>query len=400
MKVFSTKAWKLLTSSFLAVSMLAGCGGGGDTAKPAETGPAGSKQESSSGQAGGEQVAKIGVVSFLTGGGSAYGEAITNGLKMAQEELNEANKGKLKVELVIEDSAGKKDQSISAVNKLINNDNVVGIIGPTLSGEMFAAGPVANQNGVPIMGTSTTAEGVTALGEYVFRNALPESLAIPAAIKTAVEKHNVKKVALMYASNNDFAVSGYKTMEKTAKEMGLEIVDTQTFADGDSDYSAQLTAIQAKKPDAIFVSSLYKEAGLVLSKAREMGIKVPFVGGNGFNSPQLVKQAGAAADNSYVGTPWYPAGSEKIDAFVKKYTEKYGKGPDQFAAQAYDALYIMTNSLLNAGVADDREALKEALMGLKNFEGVTGKFEFDENRDPKMDVKVLHIEGGEFKLVQ
>lgn len=394
MSIFSKKSMSIFASSILAISMLAGCGGG-QSSQPSESQPAASE-----GQTAGELTAKIGVVSFLTGSGSAYGEAITNGLKMAQEEINEANKGKLKVELVIEDSAGKKDQSISAVNKLINNDNVVGIIGPTLSGEMFAAGPVANQNGVPIMGTSTTAEGITDLGEYVFRNALPESIAIPEAIKTAVEKHSVKKVALMYSSNNDFAVSGYKTMDQAAKDMGLEIVDTQTFADGDTDYSAQLTAIAAKKPDAILVSALYKEAGLVLAKAREMGIDVPFVGGNGFNSPQLVKQAGAAADKSYVATPWYPAGSEKVDAFVKKYTEKYGKGPDQFAAQAYDALYIMSAALLNAGVADDRDALKDALVGLEDFEGVTGKFQFNENRDPVMEVKVLHIEGGEFKLVQ
>ncbi|RXT08907.1 ABC transporter substrate-binding protein [Ammoniphilus sp. CFH 90114] len=396
MRLFKKKAFSIFASSVLAVSMLAGCGGGGQSTAPATNGE--TKQDA--GQAQGELLAKIGVVSFLTGSGSAYGEAITNGLKMAQEELNEVNAGKLKVELVIEDSAGKKDQAISAVNKLINNDNVVGIIGPTLSGEMFAAGPVANQNGVPIMGTSTTAEGITDIGEYVFRNALPESIAIPEAIKTAVEKHGVKKVALMYASNNDFAVSGYKTMEQAVKDMGLEVVDTQTFADGDTDYSAQLTAVASKKPDAVLVSALYKEAGLVLAKAREMGLDVPFVGGNGFNSPQLVKQAGAAADHSYVATPWYPSGSEKVDAFVKKYTEKYGKGPDQFAAQAYDALYIMANSVLNAGVADDRDALKDALMELKDFEGVTGKFAFNENRDPVMEVKVLHIEGGEFVLVQ
>jgi branched-chain amino acid transport system substrate-binding protein len=393
MNLFSKKWTSLLASSVLAFGVLAGCGGGG-------TQSTSSGGSADGGKAKGEQVAKIGVVSFLTGSGSAYGEAITNGLKMAQEELNESNKGKLKVELVIEDSAGKKDQAISSVNKLINTDNVVGIIGPTLSGEMFAAAPIANQNGVPIMGTSTTAEGITDIGEYVFRNALPESIAIPQAIKKAVEKEGIKKVALMYSSNNDFAVSGYKTMEKTAKELGLEIVDTKTFADGDTDYSAQLTAIAAKKPDAILVSSLYKEGGLILAKAREMGIKVPFVGGNGFNSPQLIKQAGPAADNAYVGSPWYPGGSEKADQFVKKYEEKYGKKPDQFAAQAYDALYIMTNALLNAGVADDRDALKDALMGLRDFEGVTGKFKFDEKRNPVMDVKVLHIEKGEFTLVK
>ncbi len=386
-KLFSKKWVNVLATTTLVFGTLVGCGG---AAEPTGTQPDAQK----------EMVAKIGVVSFLTGGGSAYGEFITNGLKLAQEELNEANKGKLKVELIIEDSAGKKEQAISTVSKLINNDNVVGIIGPTLSGEMFAAGPIANQNGVPILGTSTTAEGITDLGEYVFRNALPESLAIPAAIKKAVEDNGIKKVAIMYSSNNDFAVSGYKTMEQSVKELGLEVVETQTFADGDTDYSAQLTSIQSKKPDAILVSALYKEAGLVLSKAREMGLNVPFIGGNGFNSPQLIKQAGAAADNSYVGSPWYPGGSEKADAFIKKFTEKYGKEPDQFAAQAYDALYIMTNALLDAGVADDRDKLKDALNKLKDFEGVTGKFKFDDKRNPIMDVKILHIEGGEFKLLK
>ncbi|HJV46024.1 MAG TPA: ABC transporter substrate-binding protein [Bacillota bacterium] len=394
MKLFTKKALNVLAVSALSIGMLAGCGGGG--ADKAANKPADSKD----GQAGGEKVAKIGVISYLTGGGSAYGEAITNGLKLAQDELNEKNKGKLKLDLAIEDSAGKKDQAIAAANKLINNDKVVGIIGPTLSGEMFAVGPIANQNGVPIMGTSTTAEGITDIGEYVFRNALPESLAIPAAVKTAVQKNNVKKVALMYASNDDFAVSGYKTMEKTVKEMGLEVLDTQTFADGDSDFSAQLTSVAAKKPDAILVSSLYKEGGLILSKAREMGIKAPFIGGNGFNSPQLIKQAGAAADDSYVGTPWYPGGTEKADTFVKKYTEKFGKSPDQFAAQAYDALYIYSQALLAAGKTDDRDAFKDALAKLSDFEGVTGKFKFDQKHDPVMDVKVLHIEGGQFKLVK
>jgi branched-chain amino acid transport system substrate-binding protein len=396
MRVFSKKWVTMLAASAMALSVLAGCGSS-ETAKPADSQKASS---SDGGQAGKEQVAKIGVISFLSGGGSAYGEAITNGLKLAQGELNEKNKGKLKVDLVIEDSAGKKDQAISAANKLINNDKVVGIIGPTLSGEMFAVGPVANQNGVPIMGTSTTAEKVTDIGEYVFRNALPESIAIPEAIKAAVQKNAIKKVALMYSNNDDFAVSGYKTMAKAVKDMGLQVLDTQTFADGDTDYSAQLTAIAAKKPDAIFVSALYKEAGLVLSKARQMGIKVPFVGGNGFNSPQLIKQAGAAANDSYVASPWYPGGTAKADQFVKTYTDKYKKAPDQFAAQAYDALYIMTDALVQSGSADDRDKLKDALMNLKDFEGVTGKFKFDQHRDPVMDVKVLHIENGEFKLVK
>ena len=115
----------------------------------------------------------------------------------------------MKIELAFEDSKGEKNEAINAANKLIHKDNVVAIIGPTLSGEMFAAGPIANQSGVPVMGTSTTAEGITEIGDFIFRNALPESLAIPHAVKKSKEKYNLKKVAVMYSNNNDWAVSGF-----------------------------------------------------------------------------------------------------------------------------------------------------------------------------------------------
>jgi branched-chain amino acid transport system substrate-binding protein len=183
--------------------ILAGCGG---DSKPAASGGTPSTGAS----------AKIGVVSYLSGGGAAYGEAIRQGLELARDEINA--QGKTKIELVFEDSKGEKNEAINATNKLIHKDNVVAIIGPTLSGEMFAAGPIANQSGVPVMGTSTTAEGVTDIGEYIFRNALPESLAIPHAVKKAKEKFNLKKVAVMYSNNNDWAVSGFKTFEKSLKD--------------------------------------------------------------------------------------------------------------------------------------------------------------------------------------
>lgn len=269
----------------------AGCGGG--TASSASS--AGSQ----------DSVAKIGVVTILSGGSAAYGQSQKEGLELAKDEIN--TQGKVKIDLLYEDSRGDKTEAMNAGNKLINKDNVVGLIGPTLSGEMFALGPIANQSGVPIMGTSTTAEGVTDIGEYVFRNALPESSAVPQAVKKSIEKYNLKKVAVMYASNDDWAVSGYKTMEKTLKESGVEILATETFATKDTDFSAQLTKIQALKPDAVMVSGLYQEAALVLKKAREIGITVPFVGTNGFNSPELIKIAGKAADGAVVASPWYPA---------------------------------------------------------------------------------------------
>ena len=361
----------------------AGCGGGSAPA------------ENSGSQSGAATAAKLGVVAYLTGGGAAYGQSQKEGLELAKDEINA--QGKVKIDLVFEDSRGNNTEAINAVNKLINKDNVVGVIGPTLSGEMFAAGPIANQAGVPIMGTSTTAEGVTDIGEFVFRNALPESAAVPQAVKKSVEKYSLKKVAVMYSSNNDWAVSGYKTMEKALKANGVEILATETFADKDTDFSAQLTKIAALKPDAVMVSSLYQEAALVIKKAREIGITVPFVGTNGFNSPELIKIAGKSADGAVVASPWYPGKeNEKIKKFVADYKAKYNKVPDQFAAQSYDALYIYASALEKAGSSTDRQKLRDSLATIKDFQGVTGKFAFDDKRNPLMDATVLIIKDGQF----
>lgn len=374
---------KWFTGMMIGALLLTTAGCGGASAPAASSGS----------QGGG--AAKIGVVAYLTGGGAAYGQSQKEGLELAKDEINA--QGKVKIELAFEDSRGNNTEAINAVNKLVNKDNVVGLIGPTLSGEMFAAGPIANQSGVPVMGTSTTAEGITEIGEYVFRNALPESSAVPQAVKKSVEKYNLKKVALMYSSNNDWAVSGYKTMVKALKDNGVEIIATETFADKDTDFSAQLTKIASLKPDAVMVSSLYQEAALVLKKAREIGIDVPFVGTNGFNSPELIKIAGKAADGAVVASPWYPGKeNEKIKKFVADYKAKYNKVPDQFAAQAYDALYIYASALEKAGSSTDRKKLRDSLATIKDFQGVTGKFSFDDKRNPLMDATVLIVKDGQF----
>lgn len=377
----------ILTAA-LGLSMIAtGCGGANQSADQGKAANSGN----------GEKVAKIGYVGFITGSGSAYGEAQKKGLELAQSELNEANKGKLKIDLIIEDSAGKKENAINSVNKLINQDEVVAIIGPTLSGEMFAAGPVANEAETPIFGISNTAEGINDIGEFVFRNSLPESVAIPASLNAAVTKHNIKKVAIIYANNDDFSVSGYKTMKATAESMGLEILTEETFANGDVDFSAQLTKIKDKNPDALLISSLYKEGSLIVKKARELGINVPIVGGNGFNNPQVVEIAGDAAEGLYVASPFSPEKQdEKVQSFVKNFQAKYNSSPDQFAAQAYDGLYIIAQSLLNVEDASDRAALRDELAKLKDFSGVSGNLSFDENRNPVGEPVVLTVKDGKF----
>jgi branched-chain amino acid transport system substrate-binding protein len=340
--------------------------------------------------------AKIGVISIITGQGAAYGEAITNGIKLARDEVNA--KGEVFVDLKVEDSSGKQEQALAAAQKLINSEKVVAIIGPTLSNEMFAAGPEANASGVPIMGTSTTAKGIPQIGKFVFRNSMPESQAIPASVGHAVKKYNIKKVALLYGNDDAFTKSGFDTMKEVAEKLKLNIVTIQEFQKGQADYKAQLTKIASLKPDAVLCSALYNEGGVILAQARKMGLKVPFVGGNGFNSPKVIEIAKEAAEGLIVATPWFGDKDDPmVKAFVAKYEKAYGKKPDQFAAQAYDAFYIMTNALKEAGAAD-RAKLRDSLAATRNFQGVVGKFSFDADRDVVMTPSVLIVKGGKFAI--
>lgn len=386
---------QLFKKPFLAIAvlmlvLLTACGGKGTGTEPKEEG--GSSSE-------GEVVnAKIGVISYMTGPGAAYGEAITNGFKLAQKEINE--KGEVNIELVIEDSAGKQEQALSAAQKLMSDDSIVALLGPTLSTEMNVVGPEADLNGIPIMGTSTTAEGIPQIGEYVFRNSIPEALAIPASVKKAVDKYDVKKVAILYGNDDVFTKSGFDTMKKVAEDMGLEITTIETFQKGQADYNAQLTKIKSQNVDLILASALYNEGAVIMDQARKMGIDVPFVGGNGFNSPQVIEIAGEASNGLIVATPWFGDKEDpKVQEFNTKYEAAYKKKPDQFAAQAYDALYIYAEAIKNAGEAD-RDKIKDALLEIKDLEGILGKFSFDKDGDVIMEPTVLVIEEGKFKIFE
>ncbi|MGA7105356.1 MAG: ABC transporter substrate-binding protein [Candidatus Deferrimicrobiaceae bacterium] len=352
--------------------------------------------QSSAGKQGAPLSAKIGVISILSGAGAAYGEAITNGFKLARDEINA--KGDLRIELIIEDSSGKQEQALAAGQKLINSDRVTAILGPTLSTEMKVVGPEADASGVPIMGTSNTAQGIPQIGRYVFRNSIPESQAIPASIGKAVKKYDIRKVALLYGNDDVFTKSGFDTMKEVSEKMKLSILAEETFQKGQADYKAQLTKIKSLAPDAIFCSALYEEGAVILSQARKMGIRVPFVGGNGFNSPKVIEIAKDAAEGLIVATPWFGDKDDpKVKAFVERYTKTFGKKPDQFAAQAYDGLYVMAEALRRAGKAD-RAAVRDALAGIRNFDGVLGRFSFTEDGDVSMEPSVLMVRDGKFQL--
>jgi branched-chain amino acid transport system substrate-binding protein len=348
-----------------------------------------------------QEPVQLGSIEILSGPNAPYGIAIKSGMELALAEVNAAGVlGGRKIKLTIEDSAANKDQAINAARKLIGRDKVVAIIGPTLSNEMFAVGPVANERKIPILGTSTTANGITAMGDYVFRTSLPESDVIPVTLKKAMAR-GVKTIALMYANDDAFSKSGFDVMKAAAEKAGLKIVDIESFGSKDADFSAQLTKIKELKPDAVGISALVEPVAGVLLGAKQLGFgkETLFIGGNGANSPKLGEIAGAAADGLIVGSPWFVGKqTPSNEKFVADFRKAYNKDPDQFAAQAYDALKIMAAAIDQAGAADSGK-IRDALMQTK-FDGVMGPFSFTAGRDPASTegVVVLVMQGGKFSI--
>ncbi|MQY50335.1 ABC transporter substrate-binding protein [Rhodocyclus tenuis] len=324
---------------------------------------------------------KIGIAEALTGGAAQYGVAISNGFQLAAEEINA--KGGIngnKITLVIEDEQGKKEESINVFKKLIFQDKVLMIFGPTLSNSMFAAGPVANAAKTVVFGTSVTANGITDVGPYVFRNSVMESDVLPVTVATATKHYQLKKVAVIYGNDDAFTKSGYDVFKKVLEEQKLPVTTTETYVKGDVDFKAQLTKIKGSNPDAVVCSCLAEEAANIMLQARGLGIKAPFIGGNGFNSPKLFEISKLAGEGTFVGSPWSntnPAPANQ--AFVAAYQKKYKAEPNQFAAQAYDALNVAAAALkdikLSGDIVADREALKNALPKA-TISGATGPFKF------------------------
>ena len=324
---------------------------------------------------------KLGVAEALTGPAAKYGVAIKNGFTLASEEVNA--KGGVngnKLALVIEDEQGKKEEAINVFKKLIFQDKVLAVFGPTLSNSAFAADPIANAAKVVAFGTSNTADGITAMGPFTFRNSVMEADVLPVTVKAAVKHFGIKKVAVIYGNDDAFTKSGYDVFKATLEQQKIPTTTTEAYAKGDVDFKAQLTKIKAGNPDAIVCSCLAEEAANIILQTRALGMKQPFIGGNGLNSPKLFEIAKDAGDNTLMGSPW---SSENLTpankAFIAAYKAKFGSDPDQFAAQAYDALYIVAEALknvkLSGNLANDRDALRKALPAVK-IEGATGKFAF------------------------
>ena len=324
---------------------------------------------------------KIGAAEALSGPAGQYGQSIKNGFQLAVDELNAAGgvKGN-KIAIQFEDEAGKKEQAIDVFKKLIFQDKVLMVFGPTLSNSAQAAHPIAQAAKVVAFGTSNTADGITSIGDYVFRNSVTEADVLPETLRVAIKHANIKKVAVLYGNDDVFTKSGYDAFKKALETLKVPVTTTETFAKGDVDFKAQLTKIKASGADAIVLSALIAEGAPIMVQARQLGIDLPVIGGNGMNSVKIFELAKERSDNLWVGSPWALGNQTKDNQhFVVAYTQKYKSAPDQFGAQAYDAMYIVAAALgkmkLTGNLEADRKALRDALPSVTHT-GATGAFKF------------------------
>ncbi len=341
--------------------------------------------------------ARIGAAFSLTGAAAVYGASQQNGAKLAADEVNKA--GGVKIDLMIEDDASDPNQGINLFKRFINQDNVAAIIGPTLSNTAFSADPEAVKAGVVVLGVSNTAAGITDMGEWVFRDSLTEGQVIPQTIAAAKKQFNLAKVAILYGQDDAFTKSGYDVFKQTLADSGIEVTTTETFSKGDRDFNAQLTKILGTAPDAIVVSALAEEGAGIITQARGLGIDVPIIGGNGFNSPAIIKNAGKDAEGVVVGAAWNSASqSPENQAFLSAYQAAYGSAPDQFATQAYSGVKLLAEAIKRAG-STNRQAIRDALLGIKDFPTPLGSFSFTEHRDADHPAVVQIVKEGKFTVL-
>ncbi|MGI5190472.1 ABC transporter substrate-binding protein [Promicromonospora sp. CA-289599] len=339
----------------------------------------------------------VGAALSLTGAAASYGESQRQGLELAAEQLNAA--GGVEYELTVEDDQTDPRQGIAVFEQLTADDGASVIIGPTLSTGAFQAQPIAQEEGVPVLAISNTVDGITAQGDYIFRDSLPESQVIPQTVAAARAEYGLEKVVVMYANDDALSEAGGEVFGDALEAEGIEVADTLTFSVADTDFRALLTEAKAADPDALAVSGLIEAAIPLVTQARELGLDVPIIGGNGFNNPRLMADAGDAAEGVVVGAAWNSASDNPENtAFLADFEEMHGAQPDQFAAQSYTGL-MLVDAAVRASCSGERDAIKEGLANIQGVPTVLGELTINDERDAEHEAVVQVVDGGKFTVL-
>jgi len=341
---------------------------------------------------------KIGYFGDLTGPTYNFGQSAMNGVLMAAAQINQyGGINNRQIDVVIQDDRGSAEEAARLAGKLIEKDKVVAIIAGGVSGNSRAAAPKAQWSHIPLISPSSTDPAVTQTGDYIFRACFVDSFQGEVMASFAAEKLKVKKAAILFDINSAYGRGLTEYFETSFRKLGGEIVNKQSYTQGDSDFKGQLSSIKAAEPDVIYIPGYYLEVALIAKQARALGLTQPLLGGDGWDAPELWQLGGDALNGSYISTHYSPDDpSPKIQEFVHEYKQRYQNlVPDAHAALAYDATLLLFDAIKRAGTTDGPQ-LRDALASTKNFDGVTGLISMDENRNAVKPAVVLKLQDASF----
>lgn len=354
------------------------------------------KEEAAQSPAVGDKI-RIGHFAALTGETATFGQSTKKGVDLAMEQFNAAGglSGKL-VEVITYDDQSKPEETSAVVTKLITQDNVLAIIGEVASRLSLVAADKAMQFKTPMLSPSSTNPAVTQKGEYVSRICFIDPFQGEVMAKFAQESLKAKTAAVIRDVKQDYSVGLADFFIKAFEANGGKILTDTSYQSGESDFRAQLTEVKGKNPDVIFLPGYYGDVALIVQQARKLGIKQPILGGDGWESEDLLKVAGKAAlENTYYSNHYAPDTKDpSAQNFIQAFRAKYsGETPDAMAALGFDAFNVMVNAMKNAKELT-REEIKNALVQTKDFPAVTGKITLDKDRNAVKSAVVLKFVDG------
>lgn len=339
----------------------------------------------------------VGEVGSMTGGAATFGISTHKGIMLAIKQINSQGgvNGKM-LRVISLDDQGKPEEAALAVTKLITQDKVTAILGEVASSNSLAMAPIAQQNGVPMITPSSTNPKVTEIGDLIFRVCFIDPFQGSVMAKFAYNTLKLKKVAILRDVKNDYSIGLADFFTDTFKKLGGEIVVDQSFSQGDVDFKSQITSIKGKSPEAIFVPGYYTEVALIARQAQEAGLKVPLLGGDGWDSEKLMEIGGDALNGSYFSNHYSPDDvTPEVQKFIADFKAEHGAIPDGLAAMGYDAAMILADAMKRAGSLTG-EAIKTALAATKNYQAVTGLITINSKRDAEKSAVVIEIKDKTF----
>ncbi len=342
----------------------------------------------------------IGEVGSLTGSEATFGISTRNAIELALREVNAAGgvKGR-KIEIRVYDNQSKPEEAAQAANRLINQDQVLLILGEVASSNSMAMAEKAQPAKVPMISNASTNPKVTEIGNYIFRVCFIDPFQGYVMAKFAHDHLKLTKVAVLRDLGSAYSQGLADVFERKFTEMGGKIVAGETYTKGSTDFRSQLTAIKRAAPEAIYIPGYYNDIGLIARQARELGITAKLMGGDGWDSEKLFELGGAAVEGSYFSNHYSPDDpNPRIQKFIADYKAAYGSVPDALAALGYDAAMVAVDAMKRAPTLE-RAAVRDAIAATRNFPGVTGTITLDDKRNATKPAVVLEVGKGKTKYV-